>query len=186
MNEKGRKLLEICSELPTDHEAVRSYIEVNKCDERTLTEVLLEYVRDCAGEYGDFVYEGSSIRELPYCEYYEIHRDAAENDLREMKSYYLYDLAKIFCEYGLQPDLIFDDLNLMEELIQVDYDLVAADILKLFFENGADVDLEIDDEKLFDKVDFDVYFGAVEQRLRIRFDVVVHCWMVMIGYGAKR
>lgn len=39
--------------------------------------------------------------------------------------------------------------------------------------------------KLFDHVDFDAFFDAVEQTQREVYAAHIHYWMVRLGYGAK-
>ena len=62
---------------------------------------------------------------------------------------------------------------------------MAADTLKLLLENGGDPNLVVDGDSIFTDVDFDIFFGAVEQHMRITYDSNVHYWMVLVGYGGK-
>lgn len=96
-----------------------------------------------------------------------------------------YDLAELFCEYGIEPNAFYDGMNVMHMLNLIDHEYVAADVLKLFFENGGDPGLTDHEDSVFLDVDFDVCFWAVEEEARERYDSLVHYWMVWVGYGAK-
>ena len=88
-------------------------------------------------------------------------------------------------KYGVDPNMIYDgSKNIMESLCYVGrYE--GADLLSILLDDGGKLDIEIHGERLFDIIDFDVIFGAVEMEERELYDAIVHCWVVMIGYGAR-
>ena len=55
--------------------------------------------------------------------------------------------------------------------------------MTLLLENGGNINIICNGERLFDYVDFDVFFDSVEQEWRHRYASWVRCWMVMLGYG---
>lgn len=67
----------------------------------------------------------------------------------------------------------------------IDHEYVSADTLRLLLENGGDPNLRIDMESAFEEADFEVWFGAVEQEVRWRYDAWVHTWMVLLAYGGE-
>ena len=76
-------------------------------------------------------------------------------------------------------------INIMNELQYVSTPYVAADTLALLLENGGNTELEIDGMRIMDDIDFDVIFDAFNQEIRSNYDSLVHCWFVMLGYGAR-
>ena len=182
-----KELLTLCSTTPVDFEAVSEYIKINCPDEYTLTKVLLDYMEGCFWEYSEFIdaRDDQAAQTELAVDYFEPLRNAVEEDISKMKSAYLYDLAKLFCEYGIDPNVNIEGENVMEKLQTIDYEYVVADVLKLFLDNGGNANLRINDESIFDEVDFDVFFYAVEQLQGMQYDVLIHYWMVFVGYGAK-
>jgi len=106
-----------------------------------------------------------------------------------LHSSYVYDVIKLLLPYGLDPNAIVENdgrrYNLMDMLRFVDNEYVAADTMALLLEHGGDPDLEVDGEQIFQSVDFDIWFGAVEQEIRWRYDSWVHLWMVLLAYSKK-
>jgi len=98
---------------------------------------------------------------------------------------YLYQVMELLLRYGLDPKEKRDGHRLLSALLYVEYGYTAADTLGLLFEHGADPNYEPDDdESAFEKADFDIWFGALEQYNRQTYDAWLHSWMVFIGYGA--
>ena len=58
---------------------------------------------------------------------------------------------------------------------------IAEKLLKL----GGDPNVMLDDETLFDRVDFDIVFGAVEQEDREKYSAWVKYWFLLMGYGGR-
>ena len=100
-------------------------------------------------------------------------------------------IISLLLSYGLEPNAVYNDddgwgdRNIMEAVCGVDTGFAAADTLALLLEHGGDPNLVLDGEPLFEQVDFDVIFGAAEQGNRQRYAALVHCWLVLIGYGGK-
>ena len=40
-------------------------------------------------------------------------------------------------------------------------------------------------ETVFECIDEDIWFGAIEQEIRWRYDAWVHVWMVLLAYGGE-
>ena len=99
---------------------------------------------------------------------------------------YIFDTIKLLLNYGLDPNAVFDGINIMNELQYIETEYVAADTLRLLLEHGGKYNLAIGNEILFDELDFDIIFGAIEQTNRRRYGSLVHCWLVMLGFGAKQ
>lgn len=164
LNEKQELLMNELNNVPPNFDKIKKLLDENDYSGEDVTYVATAFADNC--EFEGAEYENSNNK--------EIH------------SKYLYDIVKLLLEYGLNPNTVFEkDKNIMESLMFNDYEYVAADTLGLLLEYGGDVNLEIDEERLFDRIDFDVIFDAIEQSDRKRYDALVHCWLVMLGYGAK-
>ena len=101
-----------------------------------------------------------------------------------LHSTYLYEVMEYLLECGLDPNYCKDeDYSLMENIRYTLNGYVAADTLHLLLEHGGDPNLAHGGESLFDVIDYDVDYdmdGQIDRRL---FDSLVHCWMVIIGFG---
>ena len=104
---------------------------------------------------------------------------------REMRSKDLVDVIRLLLSYGLEPNAVYDGRNVMGSLKYIDNEYLAADALALLFEHGGRWDTEVDGTSLFRDIDFDVIFDAANQEDRRKYDALVHCWFVYLGYGAK-
>lgn len=132
-----------------------------------LTQVALQYADHCFWEVRDTL--GSYPLEI------------APN----LHSTYLLDVISLLLQFGLDPNAILDHDNIMHVMKHVDNELIGADTLALLLEHGGDPNLRIDDDSLFLDVDFDVFFGTLNQYNRSLLTSLVHCWMVTLGYGGK-
>jgi hypothetical protein len=73
----------------------------------------------------------------------------------------------------------------MNQLLYVDNEYRGADTLALLLEHGGNPNLVIDGESIFEQIDFEIWFGSVEQYIRWRYDAWVHMWMVAVAYGGE-
>lgn len=144
------------------------------------THLAWEYANECW-------YEDARIEER-YWDYegYLSWCNKEPNLIPGLHSTYLYEVMAFLLEKGANPNYtVHGDYCLMQNIIHTVNGYVAADTLRLLLEHGGDPNLLFDGEALFDDIDFDVGFDAVEQEDRRRFDSLVHCWLVLIGFGGK-
>lgn len=116
---------------------------------------------------------------------YDTHKFLEPVTVPGLHSTYLYEIISLLLEYGLDPNAVYDQTNIMQMLKYVDNEYIGADTLALLFEYGGRVDLTVDGESNFGNIDFDVLFDAYNQRDRRSYDAMVHSWFVYIGYGGK-
>ena len=143
---------------------------------KSINKIALAFTENCMHEYGD-------------------HRNREDGNgilhgiVPGLHSTYLYDVIKFLLEFGLEPNFTIDDDvycdNLLRGLLFVDNELVAADTMALLMEHGGDPNLIVDGESIFEHIDFEIWFGSIEQELRFRYDAWVHIWMVLVGYGGE-
>ena len=104
-------------------------------------------------------------------------------------SSHMHEALTLMLQYGLDPNLVFvenDDYgNIMQELHYVDNGYIAADCLALLLEHGGNPSIMIHNLCLIRVINTDLQFDLGEQGDRVRYDSLVHYWMVLVGYGAK-
>ena len=100
-------------------------------------------------------------------------------------SSHLYEVLAFLLKRGADPNYEGESSSLMQYVIDCVNGYAAADSLRLLLEYGGDPNLATDGERLFPEIAFDVEFGAANQEDRRRYDSLVHCWMVLIGFGGK-
>ncbi len=104
---------------------------------------------------------------------------------RSAESGHITETIGVLLQFGLNPNYLCDETSIMEELQYIHNGYEAADSLALLLEHGGDPFISADDERLIDEVCFDVIFDMIEQENRVRYDCLVHYWMVIIGYEAE-
>lgn len=183
LNDLEQNLLDTLLEIPPKYEIARSKIEETNISAESITKVGIKYAAECFLDFGDSLFaktEGSiqlSKAEIP------------QGISAGLNSTYIYDVIKLLLEYGLDPNLIFESgcsqYNIMKELQFVDNEYIAADTMELLLEHGANPNLIVNGESIFEQVDFEIWFGSIEQYIRWRYDAWVHMWMVLVANGGE-
>lgn len=171
-----KALLALLLQIPPDFGAVRTELESGGYSSDTIARIAVQYVDICSDESIDR--RGCERHET---EYYSRAPVVVEGE----HSTYLYTVVELLLEYGLEPKAIVDGESILDMIRFVENEYIAADTLALLFEHGGDVHLKVDGMPVFGEIDFDVLFGAYNQRDRRRYDSLVHCWFVWLGYGAR-
>ena len=145
------------------------------------SELAAEYVEECWNEGVavrddlDFSYNGY----LSWC-------NKEPSVVPNLHSTYLYEVIDFLLQFGMDPNYTRDgDWSLMEHVMHVVNGYIGADTIKLLLENGGDPNLVTDHDTVFGAIDHDVGFDALEQNDRRAYDALVHCWMVLIGFGGR-
>lgn len=173
----GRPLFDLLMEIPPDLERTQALLESGTFSEEDLGRVACRYAEETwgeelepeehDGENGDYVWDAPVL-------------------IPGLHSTYFYAVIELLLAYGLNPDAEYDELSLLEECYWIVNEYVGADTARLLLEHGANPNKILrTGENLFCDLDFDVCFAAMEQYNRRRYDANVHCWMVMVGFGAK-
>ena len=169
-------LLDMLLQIPPDLEAIRTQLESGRFSSDIIARVSLEFIDICYGESLD------RERGKQYeTEYYSIDPAVAEGE----HSTCLVEIVKLLLGYGLDPNAIVDGSSMMVLICLVENEYIAADTLALLLEHGGNIHLKADGESVFGEIDFDVIFDALNQYDRRRYDSLVHCWFVWLGYGAQ-
>ena len=181
MNNCDRKsIYSLLRENSPDIQGLKEELDNEDYTPEQVTKAAIRYLKDCFDDQVEEDYEHDE-RESVYCS-----NLPAEAVLRpELRSAHIPEILELLLEYGLDPNAVYDDENVMHSLKYIDNGYVAADALALLFEHGGTPNIVMDGEDLFDAIDFDVIFDALNQEDRRRYDALVHCWFVYLGYGAK-
>lgn len=166
LNEKQTKLLDKLNELPPSLDKISRLISEGDYSKDDISLVGAKFVDGCTS-----IDDGS----MPLSQYFPVEPHAP----------YLYEILKLLLEKGLDPNAVYEGINIMQELLYISTPYVAADCLALLLENGCDLDLEVDGWRFFDDLDFDVIFDAFNQEARVCYDSLVHCWFVALGFGGR-
>ena len=181
LSSMGKQLFGMLMQIPPDFKQIRSSLESGCYTNDDVNRVALQYVDECWGEYV-WPNDISSNSAQNIGDYYWDEAKVRPN----LHSTYLYEVIELLLDFGLNPCAEIDESNLMDRLPHVVNEYVSADTLALLFEHGADPQLKIrDGESVFSELNFEVTFAAIEQYDRRRYDALVHCWLVFIGYGAR-
>ena len=104
-------------------------------------------------------------------------------------SSHMLEALKCLLKYGLDPNAVYgegsDQSNIMSELRYVENGYLAADSLALLLDHGGNPNIFLDSASLIRDINLDLLFDLNNQEDRIRYDNLVHYWMVLVGYGAK-
>lgn len=181
MKECNRKnIYALLRENPPDMQGLKEELDTGEYTPEQVTRAAIQYLEDCFNDQVKEVY-GRDERDLVYRS--ELPAEAVLRP--ELRSAHIPEILEFLLEYGLEPNAVYDDENVMHSLKYIDNGYVAADALAFLFEHGGTPDIVVGGEDLFDEIDFDVIFDALNQENRRRFDALVHCWFVYLGYGAK-
>lgn len=170
LSNKGQALLDMLLAIPPNIEEIKQELSYRTFSAEDISKAAIMYLEECFDEH---------INEA-----FESHKYMEALVIPNLHSTYVYEVVELLLQYGLDPNAVYDDTNIMYELKYVDNEYIGADTLALLFENGGRLDLVVDGEAIFDNIGFDVIFDSIEQYDRRRYDALVHCWLVYLGYGA--
>ena len=133
------KLYAACSQLPPDFQQIRVLLQNGNYSPETLSKIMQEYLDEhCLQEVRWFISEKGRL---------------PQNE--EIYSGYLYELAKLLLEYGMNPNHTYNGNNVMSLLYYTDHGFVPANTLRLLLENGGNPNLDIEWETLYEYINDD-------------------------------
>lgn len=171
LNEQAQQLFDALMTIPPDFEHAEQMLQHGGYSSDEVSRVALEYAEEC-------FCDANQDEEYPV----DLFKDGI---LLERHSSYLYQVTELLLRFGLNPNYIHEDNSILLSLRFVDNEYVAADTMVLLLEHGADLNLFVPPETVFEAIDFDVFYDTAGQRIRHRFDSLVHCWLVLLGYGGR-
>ena len=177
-SEESEELLKKLTELHRDLTAIEKLLQEKGYSPDAVSRAGFDYAKIC-WDNCEF-YHNEHFEELRYSESKLIPDSYSANMLK---------VFKLLLKYGLDPNAVCEDKGESDTILScVEYvfnEYVAADTLALLIEHGGDPFNNVSDESLFDAVDFDVIFGALNMEDRSIYDSMVHCWFVLLGYSDK-
>lgn len=179
INEKSQRLLDTLMTIPPDFAAAEKLLQQECFSSDEVTKVAMRYADECFLDIADTFRTNPDDR-ISFSDFMP-----PPGVVPRLHSTYLYDVVKLLLDYGLDPNAIIDEDNIMEMLLYVDNEYVAADTMALLLEHGGNPNLSVDGESVFQQVDFGIWFDAVELYIRWRYDAWVHTWMVLLAYGCE-
>jgi len=176
-NEKEKQLLNLLLQIPPDFKEAERFLAQESCSKKEISSIALEYIDACIGDINYSICNGDDML------FNKTSIPAAE--IQDLNSTYLFEVIKFLLNYGLDPNLIIEDNNVMMSLCFVANELIAADTFAMLLEHGGNYNLACDGETIFQTLSFMVFNDAYEEADITKYRSAVHCWMVAIGYGAR-
>ena len=163
-----KELYQALCKLPCDLTKIRSMLESNRYTPKELTQTILHFVdSECFYNAYDFKKE-----------------HGREPERGELPIHHLYGLLELFLEFGLDPNAIEDDENIMSMLGYVYSGYDAANCARLLMEHGGNPSLVVEDFSvcgwLSVRIDFDISEHGPDD-----LDDMIHLWFVLLGYGGR-
>lgn len=171
LTENGKLLLSRLRQTPPSFQKLKDALDLGCYTTEDISMAATQYLDDCFYEHIETDYASRKAQNPIVIPGYH--------------SSYVFDIISFLLDYGLNPNAIYEKSNIMYNLKYVNNGYLGADTLASLLEHGGDMNLILDGDTLFGSVDFDVMFDAFNQEDRCRFDALVHCWFVLLGYGAK-
>lgn len=173
ITEDERQLLDLLLNIPPKFDEAAEKIHEMCLSSGSITKVGILYAEECYLDWEEAFEKAEPCNEIT----------------PGLHSSYMLEVMKFLLDYGLDPNAVFDkegrQSNLMCELLFVDHAYIAADTMALLMEHGGNPNLIVDGESIFEQVDFEIWFGSIEQYTRWRYDECVHIWMVLVAYGGE-
>lgn len=171
MTDKQNKLLGLLAVIPPKLSEAEALLNVESFSTEDLAIVAHRYENLCYMEVREAEWETGGVY--------------GPEIVPGLHSTHIYSVMELLLRYGLDPNCVCDDENVMLSLQYVDNEYLAGDVLTLLLEYGGDIHLWIFPESLWSAIDFDMFDAAEDDGNRKHLTVLVHMWMVLVGYGAR-
>lgn len=183
LTDRSKRLLELLWTIPPQFEEAKAYLDANQLSADEVTRVANIYADKCSRDLDDYIGErcpdDCTMRDVPI----------PQGIISKIPSGHIYGVVALLLQYGLDPNVVYEadgrTYNIMRLIMSIDNEYIAADTMRLLLDNGGDPNLTAGIETIFECIDYDVWFGSVEQEIRWRYDAWVHVWMVLLAYGGE-
>ena len=162
-----KQIKETFEQEPSNLEKIKTLLTSRIFTKDELSELAIAFTDDC------------------FCEYRAALDDKVESvTIENMHSNYVVEAIKMLLEFGLDPNIVIDEDNVLWNAMWIDAPNVAASVMRLLLENGGDPNHVIpgDPETLFDYIAFKVSYAEYTHD----YFYTVQCWLVLMAYGACR
>lgn len=181
--ETSDELLAFLLRFPTDLSAIEKHLKEKNYTSDEISRAGYDYAYVCCEDFFDYC--DAHSEEARYSDAAVIPDALSSNMLQIFELLLRYGLdPNAVCVYGSNTDTDCCG-SIMACVTSVYNEYVAADTLALLIEHGGDPNRIVDDETLIDKIEMSVLFDAIELANRRMYDSIIHCWLVLLGYGAE-
>ena len=159
------QIKEIFKQEPSNLDEIKKLLSLREFTKDELAELAVAFTDECFSEYYDALEP-------------EVDSVTIEN----MHSNYVVKAIEVLLEFGLDPNTIFDNDNVLWCAMWIDAPNVAATVMRMLLENGGDPNhfIPAEHETLFEYIAFKVSY---DEYTRDYFHTV-QCWLVLMAYGA--
>ena len=160
-----KQVKEIFKQSPSNLGKIRKTLSIRNFSKEELSELAIDFTDDC------------------FCEYhYAFDTEVEYVTLKDMHSNYITQAISLLLEFGLDPNTIVEENNVLWNTIWMDAPNTAASVLKLLLENGGDPNhfIPADRETLFDYITFKISYDEYTHEYFHTFQ----CWLLLMAFGA--
>lgn len=160
-----KQIKEVFEQEPSNLDEIRNLLSLRELTREELAVLAISFTDDCFCEYRDALDP-------------EVESVTIEN----MHSNYIIEAINILLEFGLDPNAIFDNDNVLWNAMWIDSPNVAASLMRLLLENGGDPNhfIPAEHDTLFEYIAFKVSYDEYTHN----YYHTVQCWLVLMAYGA--
>ncbi len=158
------QIKELFEQAPSNLNEIRKLLELRKFKEDELAELAVSFTDNC------------------FCEYHDALDPEVESvTIENMNSNYVVDAIRLLLEFGLNPNTIVNDDNVMWNAMWIDAPNVAASVMRLLLENGGSPNhlIPAEHETLFEYIAFKVSYDEYTHE----YFHTVQCWLLLMAYG---
>ncbi|MBQ2677265.1 MAG: hypothetical protein IJF54_07710 [Clostridia bacterium] len=159
-----QQIKEIFWQTPSDLKKIRRLLMMRKFTKDELAELAVGFVGNCFGEYRD-----------------ALNPEFKFITIENMHSNYVVEAIDLLLEFGLDPNTIVHDENVLWNTKWIDAPNVAASVMRLLLENGGDPNhfIPAEFETLFENITYKVSRDEQEND----YLYTVRCWLLLMAYG---
>lgn len=160
-----KQIKEVFEQEPSNLDEIRNLLSLRELTREELAVLAISFTDDCFCEYRDALDP-------------EVESVTIEN----MHSNYIIEAINILLEFGLDPNAIFDNDNVLWNAMWIDSPNIAASLMRLLLENGGDPNhfIPAEHDTLFEYIAFKVSYDEYTHN----YYHTVQCWLVLMAYGA--
>ena len=160
-----KQIKEVFEQEPSNLDEIRNLLSLRELTREELADLAISFTDDCFCEYRDALDP-------------EVESVTIEN----MHSNYIIEAINMLLEFGLDPNAIFDNDNVLWNAMWIDSPNVAASLMRLLLENGGDPNhfIPAEHDTLFEYIAFKVSYDEYTHD----YYHTVQCWLVLMAYGA--
>lgn len=158
------KVKQLFASIPPKWDEIKTILSSEEFSKEDLALIAIDITDDCFCEYRD-----------------ALNPEVEDVTIDSMHSSYLLDSLYLLLEYGLDPNTIVDDQNVLWNTQWIDAPNVGAAALRLLLENGGNPNhfIPAEHETLFDYLAFKVSYDEYSHE----WLYTVQCWLVLMAFG---